>query len=93
MANHKGTNSINTWHGAGHSQLGTAACLAGNALNLNCTVLHFWYFLAEEVFNKAFIATAQDQLRAPILALNILNKHLDALANTIELALDLLALG
>ena len=86
----KGANWVDTWYERCHGNLSTATSFASNRLNFYCAILNFWYFLTEEIFNKGGRATAQNQLCATLIAFNANDQNLDAGADCVVLAIDLL---
>ncbi len=85
-------NWINAGNRRSNSQLRASASLASNTFDFNGTSFHLWHLLAEQIFDERFVAAAQNQLRATVVALDILDKHLDATTDAIEFTLNLLAL-
>lgn len=92
MTADKCTNWINARNSTGDSELGATTSFACNPLDLHGTCLHFWNFLTEEILDKRFITSAEDELWATIVALDVFDKYLDAPTNRVEFTLDLLAL-
>ena len=66
----EGTDWIDTWNGAGDSNLSTTTSLTGDSTNFNDTSFDFRDLLHEELLNEVGRATANKKLSTTLVALN-----------------------
>ena len=89
----EGTDRVDAGDGGGDGDFGATAGFAGDGFNFDAAIFDFGDFLTEEMLDKLFVATTEDELGTTLVALDTFDEDFEAGADGVIFTFDLLRFG